>query len=531
MLEVATGEVLDGPVDRVRYSPVAWLPGGTRFFYVRRLPPEEVPPGEEAYHRRLWLHQVGDDPGGDVEVFGRGIDKTAYLGVTTSHDGRWATVTVNLGTAPRNDVYVADLVIHDPGLPVWQPVLEGVDAQAWPYLDRRGHLWVLTDFGAPRRRLCVTDPTAPSPEGWVEVVGEDPGVVLEGFCLAGDAVVVARSRHTVSEVALHDRASGQLRSAVALPGPGTVDLTGRPDEGPEAWVGYTDWVTPYEVHPLDVATGTLAPSSAAPSGEQAVVRQVTYRSADGPEVGMSLVAPPGRLAGARPTVLYGYGGFGVAIAPAYSSTIAAWVAAGGVWGVAHLRGGSEEGEDWHRAGTRQDKHHVFEDLEAAASWLVAEGVTTAGGLGIFGGSNGGLLVGAALTRQPGRYRAVVCSAPLLDMVRYERFGLGATWRDEYGRASAAAELEWLLGYSPYHHVSPGTVYPAVLFTVFDGDTRVDPLHARKMAAALQWATNAGLSERPVLLRREPDVGHGARAMSRAVALLFLAVELGLDIAG
>ena len=197
---------------------------------------------------------------------------------------------------------------------------------------------------------------------------------------------------------------------------------------------------------------------------------------------------------------------------------------------------AEEGEDWHRDGMRERKHHVFEDLEAAATTLVAEGWATGDNLGIMGGSNGGLLVGAALTRSPQRYRAVVCSAPLLDRVRYERFGLGRTWNDEFGTADDPTELEWLLSYSPYHHVAAGTVYPAVLFTVFDNDTRVDPLHARKMAAALQWATGGAPDERPILLRREAEVGHGARSQRRRAALdadelAFLAWATGLAVRG
>jgi prolyl oligopeptidase len=234
----------------------------------------------------------------------------------------------------------------------------------------------------------------------------------------------------------------------------------------------------------------------------------------------------------RPAILYGYGGFGISMVPAYSASILAWVEAGGVYAIAALRGGGEEGEDWHRAGMREHKQAVFDDFHAAAEALIAGGWTTPGQLGISGGSNGGLLVGAALIQRPERYRAVVCSAPLLDMVRYERFGLGQTWNDEYGTAADPVQLDWLLGYSPYHRVRSGTQYPATLFTVFDNDTRVDPVHAWKMCAALQHATSAPWPQRPVLLRRERQVGHGARAVSRSVTLsadtlAFLAAQTGL----
>jgi prolyl oligopeptidase len=220
--------------------------------------------------------------------------------------------------------------------------------------------------------------------------------------------------------------------------------------------------------------------------------------------------------------------------PGYSAGVLAWAEAGGVYAIAGLRGGGEEGEDWHRAGMLGAKQNVFDDFYAAAQLLVDEGWTTPEQLAISGGSNGGLLVGVALTQRPELFAAAICSAPLLDMVRYELFGLGATWASEYGTASDVEQLGWLLGYSPYHHVHEGTAYPAVLFEVFDSDTRVDPLHARKLCAALQHATNRDVDDAPVLLRRETDVGHGARAISRSVeltadSLAFAAHHTGLDL--
>jgi prolyl oligopeptidase len=258
---------------------------------------------------------------------------------------------------------------------------------------------------------------------------------------------------------------------------------------------------------------------------------VEVRSYDGTVVRAQVLSPTGTPDRPRPTVLYGYGGFGVALTPAWTPSALAWVEAGGVWVVANLRGGTEEGEAWHRAGMREHKQNVFDDFASCADHLVAEGWTTPAQLGIYGGSNGGLLVGAALTQRPQAYAAVVCSAPLLDMVRYEQFGLGRTWNDEYGSADDPEELGWLLSYSPYHRVRPDTAYPATLFTVFDGDSRVDPLHGRKLCAALQHATT---SAAPVLLRAEADVGHGARAVSRTVGLSvdtlsFLAAHTGLEL--
>ena len=539
VVDVDSGETLEGPIDRTRYSSVAWLPGGEQLYFVRRLPPEAVPRGEEAFHRRLWLHTVGADPDTDILVWGEGLEPTAYIGVVASRDGRWLAVTSASGTAPRNDVWVGDLKA-DPAAPTWWPVHVDHDSQAWPSFDRSGTLWLLTDRDAPRRRLCALDPAAADRSSWREVVGEDSeGAVLEEVEFAQGWIVASRRRHGVSEVVCFDKADGTLRQRVALPGAGSVGLTGRPDEAPELWLTYTDFATPAQVWRLDPTTVTLVREAGNDDIEAAsgvVSRQTAVVSADGTQVRVTLVLPEDHAGehAPRPTILYGYGGFGVALSPAYSSSISAWVRAGGVYAVAHLRGGSEEGEEWHRAGMRENKERVFEDFEAAADALVAGGWTTTEQLAVMGGSNGGLLVGAAVTRSPQRYRAAVCSAPLLDMVRYERFGLGATWNDEYGRADDPVELGWLLGYSPYHHVEEGVCYPAVLFTTFDGDTRVDPLHARKLCAALQWATTRRPQDGPVLLRREAGVGHGARAVRRSVELAadqlgFLASHTGLDI--
>jgi prolyl oligopeptidase len=542
VLEVATGTLVDGPVDRARYSPVAWLPEGKAFYYVRRLPPEAVPEGEQQYHRRVYLHRVGTDPTADVEIFGAGRDKTTYYGASVSRDGRWLMVAAARGTEPRTDAWLADLAGSDPSAPALRPVQEGVDARVSLHVARDGRLLVWTDRDAPRGRLCVADPADPEPERWRDLLPEDPEAVLEDYAvldgpeLDRPLVLASWTRHAVSELTVHDAGTGERLGGVDLPGLGTLGgLSERPEGGPEAWVVYTDETTPVRVLRYDARDASLTTWAEAP-GTVVVpdvhARQLTCSSADGTSVRMLVVSPTAEPDRPRPTVLYGYGGFGIALTPAYSASVLAWVEAGGVWVVAGLRGGGEEGEAWHRAGMREHKQAVFDDFHAAAERLVADGWTTTDRLGISGGSNGGLLVGAALTQRPQAYRAAVCSAQLLDMVRYERSGLGATWHDEYGSAAVAEELGWLLSYSPYHHVHEGTAYPAVLFTVFEGDTRVDPMHARKMSAALQEASSADPATHPVLLRVEREVGHGARAVSRTVdlaadQLAFLAAQLGL----
>jgi prolyl oligopeptidase len=547
VMDVASGELVDGPIDRCRYSGVAWLPGGKAFYYVRRLPPEAVPDGESQYHRRLYLHVVGTAPETDALVFGEGRDKTTYYGASVSRDGRWLMLWASIGTAPREDVWLADLSASDPdapAAPAFTPVTVGLDAQTSLRAGRDGRLYVFTDLDAPRGRICVADPAAPGPEGWRDLIPEDPSAVLRGFAILDNddeltrpVLVVSRTRHAVSEVTVHDLATGSRLATLGLPGIGSVGgIAERPEGGHEAWFGYTDYTTPPVVLRYDATTGavdTWATSPGSVSDPPAIrASQVTFQSADGTDVRMVLLEPGGEgtvRSGEKSTVLYGYGGFDISMTPGYSPSILAWVEAGGVYAIAALRGGSEEGEEWHRAGMLDRKQNVFDDFHAAASWLVASGVTSAERLAAWGGSNGGLLVGAALTQWPSLFSAVVCSAPLLDMVRYERFGLGETWNTEYGSASSATELPWLLGYSPYHRVADGVAYPAVLFTVFTNDTRVHPLHAYKMCAALQHATS---SSRPVLLRAEGQVGHGQRAVSLAAALAgdclaFAAKETGL----
>jgi len=503
VVDVSTGEVVDGPIDRTRHPSIAWLPGGEAFYYVRFLTMDDQ--HEDRLRQRVFRHRLGTDPAADVEVFGAGLPRATYLGVSIADDGSRLAVSGSRGTDARNDVWLADLGDEPP---VFEPLLVGADALTCPGFDSDNNLWVLTNHGAPRRRVCrVLGST------WNEVIAEDPEAVVEDFAvLASEGLLVlVRTRHAVSELTVHDLDTGTRLRTLELPAQGSVTELSARKQGSAIWLSYTDYTTPSQVLATDAVTGEPALPER-PAGVS--TRQVTYRSYDGTPVRMFLIEPAGP-AGPRPTVLYGYGGFNIALTPSYSPLISAWVAAGGVYAVANLRGGSEEGEAWHRAGMREHKTNVFDDFAAASDWLVDSGVTTRDRLAISGRSNGGLLVGAALTRHPEKYAAVICAAPLLDMVRYERFGLGELWNGEYGRSSDPEEFAWLLSYSPYHHVSAGVDYPATLFVVFEGDTRVDPLHARKMCALMQASTSGA---RPILLRRETGVGHSTRAVSRDVEL-------------
>jgi prolyl oligopeptidase len=514
VMDVASGADVESPIPRTRYSPVAWLPDGSGFYYARR------PRADSPFDRRIHRHLLGTDYESDPYIFGEGLDPRTYLDVDLSPDGRWLVVSAAIGTAPRDDVWIADL--HAAALE-FVPVQVGVDARCAASFAFDGRLYLWTDADAPRGRLCVADPQ--HPQDWTTLVAEDEEAVLGGYAVLDDEVVISRSRHAISEVVFFGRLDGLLRRQAPLPAVGSVHgITASPTGGTRAWISYTDALTPPAVLDEQGAVWASAPGTVELAGITSNVEIAT--SADGTPVRLQILGPADR-SGPLPTVLYGYGGFNISMEPSYSAAALAWVQSGGVWAVAQLRGGSEEGEEWHRAGMRGQKQNVFADFEAAARHLRASGRT--GKLGIYGGSNGGLLVGAAVTREPTLYDAVVCSAPLLDMVRYELFGLGATWNDEYGTAADPEELGWLLGYSPLHAVREGVAYPPVLLEVFDSDTRVDPLHARKFAAALQWAAETG-GGGEVLLRREAEVGHGGRSVDRTVGLTvdtlsFLAAQL------
>ncbi|MBB4920233.1 prolyl oligopeptidase family serine peptidase [Streptosporangium saharense] len=538
LLDVASGERIEGPIDRCRYSPIAWLPGGKAFYYVRRLPSTEVPEGEEQFHRRVYLHRVGTSTEEDALIFGKDLEKTNYYGVAVSRDGRWLQISASRGTAPRNDLWIADLTASSPDSPDLVVVQEGLDAQTALHFGRDGRLYAFTDLDAPRARVCVTDPSLPQPEHWRDLIPQDEEAVLSDFAILDDldrpVMLAGWTRHAISEISVHDLVTGERVGQVPTPGLGTIGgIVERPEGGHEAWFGYTDNTTPPSIQRYDARTGETTLWAASPGAVEVpdvTTEQVVYRSADGAEVHMLVITKPG-VEGPRPTILYGYGGFGISMTPGYSASILTWVEAGGAYAIAQLRGGGEQGEEWHRAGMLANKQNVFDDLHAAAEHLIATGVTTSEQLAISGGSNGGLLVGAALTQRPELYAAVVCSAPLLDMIRYEQFGLGATWNVEYGSADKPEEFAWLHAYSPYHRVREGVSYPATLFTVFQSDTRVHPLHAWKMCAALQHAQAA---DRPILLRNEAEAGHGARAVSKSVELAadqltFLAHHTGLAV--
>ncbi len=535
VLDVATGRLLADAIPHTRAASVAWLPDGRGFAYTRYPDPAVVGDDEAGYHRAVWWHLLGDDPDLDDPCFGPLPEKDAWPDVTISADGRWLLVHVERGWS-RTDAYLLDRTTD-----TWSVIVEGVDeATSWFRVDtERVRLLGQTTVDAPRGRLVELALPLDQPVGgvdtWRDVVPEGDDV-LDGFASTGEHLLVARSRAGVSSLHHHAADGRHLSEVTTLTGglAAVTSLASHHSASGIVAVGHTSFAQPDTVTAWrPEAAPTPLTALPGPAIDAATVTQVRYPSTDGTEVPMLLVHAPGTAIDAgTPTLLTGYGGFNITETPAWSPFVAAWCEAGGQLAVAGIRGGGEEGEAWHQAGMGERKPQVFADFEAAADWLVDQGRTSREHLGIRGGSNGGLLVAACEVRRPELCAAVVCDVPLTDMVRFPEFLIARLWIPEYGDPADADAFAVLHGYSPYHRVVDGTCYPATLVTTGEEDSRVDPCHARKMAARLQAATACG-DERPILLRVEAAAGHGQgkpaskQIEERADVLAFLAWRLGV----
>ena len=375
-----------------------------------------------------------------------------------------------------------------------------------------GRLYITTNEDAPHYRVFVAEAANPKRENWKEIIPQSDAV-LQDASVTGGKLLAQYEHNATSELKLF-ALDGKKLADIALPAIGSVfSASGRYDRN-EIFFGFQSFTVPpsvYRVDLTDVKSALWAKVDAPAIDPSAYdVQQVWYSSKDGTKVPMFVVSKKGiEKNGRNPTLLTGYGGFNVSLTPTFSRSMYLWMEHGGIYAVANLRGGAEFGEDWHRAGMLEKKQNVFDDFIAAGEYLIAEKYTSRDRLAIFGGSNGGLLMGAMITQRPDLFRAVVCAVPLLDMLRYQNFQIAKLWIPEYGSAEDAKQFDWLYAYSPYHHVKPGQEYPAILFMTGDTDTRVDPMHAKKMAALMQAeASNGASKERPILLRIETKAGHG-----------------------
>ncbi|MEK6208230.1 MAG: prolyl oligopeptidase family serine peptidase [Chloroflexota bacterium] len=503
VIETAPGKDLRDRIAHTQRSTVAWVEGG--FYYTVHPAPGSVPPGDENYYRRVRYHRLGDDPAKDALVFGENRPKEDILGVSASEDGRWILLAAFKGWA-TSDLYLLDRDHPERGLAT---VLEGKDAIAEGFV-LGSRLWLRTNLDAPNYRVISAACESPDASRWETVIPEGKDVTLS-FDRTRDRVAVLRLRRATSRLATYDL-EGRDEREILLPSLGAIEIVEGEHEGDGIGYAFQSFTQPPIAFVADARTGKADEvvrlrMPARLDVASIAVEQTTYASKDGTEVTMFLVHRKDvRPTGEVPTLLSGYGGFNISRVPAYAAGVAAWVEAGGLFALPNLRGGGEYGETWHRAGMLGNKQNVFDDFHSAAEALIARGWTTPGQLAISGGSNGGLLVGAALTQRPDLFAAVYCAVPLLDMLRYQNFRIARFWIAEYGSAEDPRQAEWLGKYSPYHNVRAGVRYPPVLFTTAEGDSRVDPMHARKMAALLQAQSED--PESVVLLRVDRDAGHG-----------------------
>jgi prolyl oligopeptidase len=498
---VAKGDLPDVLPQQV-YFDSSFLPDGSGFYYSTML--DDGP--------RVRFHKLGTKPETDSDVFGKGYGKENIVVGDVSEDGRHLIIHVLHGSAAdKVEIFAQDLKTKGS----IQPVIKDIDARFFGY-PIGNQLLIQTNFKAPKSRIMAVDFANPSPETWREVVPEAEDAI-DNVSFAGGKILISYVRNATS-VLKGFQPDGKLAFEVKLPTLGAVYDFQSKWENRDAYFTYASFSIQPTIYRCDMSTGKQAvwgQVKVPVDSSKFEVKQVWYSSKDGTKVPMFLVHAKGlRLDGTNPALLEGYGGFAVNNTPNFNSDAIVWAEHGGVYALANIRGGGEFGEAWHKAGMLDKKQNVFDDFIAAAEWLINNKYTNPSKLSILGGSNGGLLVGAALTQRPELYQAVVCWHPLLDMLRYDRFMEAQFWVSEYGAAKDADQFKWLYAYSPYQHVREGVKYPAVLFMTGDGDTRVAPLHARKMAALLQAATG---SDRPVLLRYEMEAGHsGGRSLTQEI---------------
>ena len=498
-----------------RYFGVSLTPDGRTAYYTRYTGKEQ-----HVYRRAV--------SGGDEQaLFGEGYGPDKIVSSGISDDGRYLLINVSYGSAAKkSEIYEKDLSSDGP----IRTVVNDLEAR-FSVDEADGKLILLTNWNAPNQRIMIAEAANPDRAGWKELVPENKKAALESMSLAGGKIYGTYLENVKARV-IGYTLEGQPQEEIKFDTLGSVSNLFGKWNTPIAFYRFNSFAVPQTTYAYDVSsrTSTVFFRASAPvnSGDFNV-EQVWYNSKDGTRVPMFLLYKKGlQRNGSNPTLLTGYGGFLLSQLPNFSASAVTWAENGGVYALANLRGGGEFGEAWHRAGMLENKQNVFDDFIAAAQYLIDQHYTSPQHLGISGGSNGGLLVTAFLTQRPDLVKAVVCSYPLIDMIRYHRFLVARFWVSEYGSSEDPQQFQWINAYSPYQHVTKGTKYPAVLFISGDSDTRVAPLHARKMAAMMQ--ANTG-SSNPVLLRYHVSSGHSGgeplkeQVNNQAESLSFLMWQL------
>ena len=536
--DLTSGQDLPDVIKWTKYYHPIFSTDGKGLYYSAFPAP---PPGQELRARDLgdavFYHALGTPNTADRKLYDRPDHSDWQFEPQLTGDDRWLVLRVGegeVGDKGLENLYVIDL--NAPKVAV-VALAEGFNVNFIYIGADQGLLYFQTTLDAPRGRVIAIDPLKPAKTDWKEVIQQGPDTldVDSGSVTLVDHQLIVRTLHDVASKVIIYGLDGRVRREVELPGRGTAGGFGGEPDDVETFYSFTDMITPPTVFRLDLETGvsTVYRVPKVPFDTSVLeTKQVFYPSKDGTRIPMTLVYKKGmKLDGKNPTLLYGYGGFGISMLPHFDPTRLFWLERGGVFGVANLRGGGEYGEEWHRQAIRAHKQIVFDDFIRAAEWLIAQGYTSTPKLAIEGGSNGGLLVGACVTQRPDLYGAALAYVGVMDMLRFDQFGQGAGWVGDYGVPHNPADFKYLRAYSPYHNVRPGARYPATLVITGDHDTRVMPAHSFKFAAALQFA-QAGPA--PVLLRVRLSTGHGPGATTsqlvaeKADAYAFLMENLGMD---
>ena len=489
--DVATRADTGEPLARARYYGIEIAPDNSTLYFTRMMPA-----GPRVFRRAL-------SGGEETEIFGEGYGREKILFASLSDDGHYLVIHVYHGSAPKKvEIYVDDL--RDPA-PIRTVVNDmEIRSQAEVADDM---LVIQTNWNAPNDRVMAVSTSAPQRENWKEIVAENPKAAIQEMTLAGGRVFVRYLEDVKPRIIGYDLA-GNKKDEIKFDTLGNLATISGSWSTPLAFFNFSSFHVPRTFYQYDVTKGeraVFAQQVAPVKSEDFVVEQVWYPSKDGTRVPMFVLYKKGlERNGRNPAYLTGYGGFIASQLPSFSARAVSWAEAGGVYAVANLRGGGEYGEAWHRAGMLDQKQNTFDDFAAAAEYLIRERYTSSQHLGVAGTSNGGLLVAALATQRPDLVEAVICGYPLIDMLRYHKFMVGSYWVPEYGDPDKPDEFRWIYPYSPYQHVKKGTKYPAMLFITGDGDTRVAPLHARKMTALMQAANG---SDEPILLRYHVAAGH------------------------
>jgi prolyl oligopeptidase len=503
--DVQTTKDLSDQLKWVKFSSVSWIRDGKGFFYSRYDEPKADALKGANYFQKVYFHKLGTPQAEDVLVYERPDKQDWLFNGSVTEDGNYLMIAVYQGTDVKNRVYYKDLKVKD--APVVK-LLDDFDA-AYTFIGNEGtRFWFQTDQQASRGKLIEIDVTKPARANWKVIVPESKET-LQGATFVNHKFVLNYLKDAYTQVKVYDTA-GKFVNEIALPGIGTADGFGGKANDKETFYAFTGFTTPTTIYRYDFATGkstVFRQPKVEFNPNEYETKQVFYTSKDGTKVPMFITHKKGlKLDGSNPTYLYGYGGFNISLTPAFSVGNLVWMEMGGVYAQPNLRGGGEYGEDWHQGGMKLKKQNVFDDFIAAAEWLIANKYTSTPKLAIGGGSNGGLLVGAAMTQRPDLFGAALPAVGVMDMLRFQKFTIGWAWVSDYGSAENAEDFKALYAYSPLHNIKPGTSYPPTMVITADHDDRVWPGHSFKFAAALQ-AAQAG--DAPVLIRIETKAGHGA----------------------